>query len=372
MSAMQDAPAREQRTYRSRPTWQVAVALAVAPALVAVGVIGAVVGDTPYWSIMAFLVAVILLSSLRTLGAWYGTTEVDDQGATVSSRGTSVVIPWAELAVVEVSPPSWLGRVVAVRTHGATRAKALPAPRVGMFGSRERFAADVEQLVGMIPAHVEVVDRDGSGRAGRRPLLLRAVSMAMFLLLVMGCVFMGLLVLWATQPWNSPRWPGRHEASITPQACALDPALVQPLVAGAGDGQPEDSTTTAVSDATACAWVSPDGETPNQSLYLTITRQLWIGSSNATVDAAETVRVYREQEYREVPFQPLSGVGDEAWVADTPDPVNAGLRIVARRANVWIDVVYHSDAADPGADPQRRRAAATAVARAALDAVAVD
>jgi hypothetical protein len=375
MSAVQDATSRDQRTFASRSGWFVAIALTVAVALVVVGAVSALTDGTLYWVLMPALVAVMMLYCLRSLRTWYGRTEVDRKAITAVAGGNRVVFPWSEVAAIEVSPPSLLGRVVGLRTRDARRAKALPAPSVGVFGSRRRFATDVAQLVAMAPDGVEISDHGGATVAGRRRLvLLRTVGVWFFGVLVVLAIAMGWLVLWATQPWSSPQWPGRLEASITPQACAVDQALVRRLVAGATDGQPDETSTSSVSDTTACTWVSSEGQASNRSLSLTVTRQLWTGRSSATDEAVDMVTAFRGEPFIEAPFEAVAGVGDEAWVADALDSaaVNPGLRIIARRANVWVDLVYHSDSSGLGADPERYRTAAIDVARTALGAVQLD
>jgi hypothetical protein len=371
MPVVQDATSQDQRTFQSRSPWLVAVTLVVVLTVTVAGAVSAWMDGGLYWLAMPLMVAFTLLLSLRSVRRWHGRTEVDGDAITAIAGSARVVLPWSQVAAIEVSPSSWFGRVVGVRTRDARRAKALPAPTVGMFGSRRHFASDVAEFLRTVPDHVEVSGDGDAPAAGRRLVVLRTVGVAFFWVLLVLAVALGLLVVWATQPWNSPRWPWAHEASITPQACAVvDAALVERLLAGATDGQPE-SSPGPITDSTTCSWTSPE----DRSLTLVVARHQQSGRRSATGDAVSHIDISRRLRFDGAPYEAVSGVGDEAWSARTSTTATQprpGVGVLARRANVVVEVQYRFDGSGPAAAPEGHRADVVEVARSAIDAVEVD
>ena len=94
MSAVQDATSQDQRTFRSRTPWLVAVTLAVALAVTVAGVVSAWMDGGLYWLAMPLMAAFTLLLSLRSVRRWYGRTQVDSEAITAIAGSARVVIPW--------------------------------------------------------------------------------------------------------------------------------------------------------------------------------------------------------------------------------------------------------------------------------------
>jgi hypothetical protein len=198
------------------------------------------------------------------------------------------------------------------------------------------------------------LDHDGPGIArGRRrretpaPWWHVAVRYLVWLL-VMG---LGLpLLLSGPPPWNQPWWPGTDVAIGLPDPCKA-------ITGGEGtevSGLP--GTSTSDSTSSTCRVVAGSSE-------LTVTYRVhhsFFGSSvNAAAEDAD------DAAWQAGSDEKLPGIGDEAWIGEAAygnRRGGAGRHVVARRANVVVEVRYASRD-----DPAKVRNLVTGTAGRALD-----
>lgn len=177
--------------------------------------------------------------------------------------------------------------------------------------------------------------------------------------------------------WNSPLWPGREEATATPQACdVVDGAAIDGLVANASDPT-SDAAGTAFGDMTVCSWESPENHFPWQTLTVQITRERRSWSMSAADRADDVMRARRERHGADAAdggvFEPVDGVGDDAWVGLRADRSSTDVQAFGRRANVWVHVDYKVvKVTSDGADDAAVRASVVDVASTALREVRAD
>jgi hypothetical protein len=168
-------------------------------------------------------------------------------------------------------------------------------------------------------------------------------------------ILLGLpLLLSGPPPWNQPWWPGTNVAIRLPDPCKA-------IVGGEGtevSGLPGTSTSDAASRV--CEVVAGASQ-------LTVTYRVhhtFFGSSvGAAAEDADNAAWQADSEER------LAGVGDEAWIgaaAYGSRRGGAGMHVVARRANVVVEVRYASRD-----DPAKVRTLVTGTARRAVDRVQI-
>ncbi len=173
------------------------------------------------------------------------------------------------------------------------------------------------------------------------------------------------IALVADRPWNAPWWPGRHEASQTPDAClagAAAAARLTPNAAGDGD-KPKN---VGYGPGSRCVWRDSEA---GSTLWIEYALGEWKGSlgGSATAGArkqqALNLRVVEGTGSR---TGTVVGLGDEAGSVARPGREAA---VLVRVANVTVSVRYFLPPA-PGRDSAQDDAAAlSAVEQAAREAV---
>ncbi|GAA1824191.1 hypothetical protein GCM10009682_50570 [Luedemannella flava] len=162
------------------------------------------------------------------------------------------------------------------------------------------------------------------------------------------------------QAWRQPWWPGVTAAAVVPDACAAVSAEVaRDLFASATGQHFADS-----GDHSACRI---DG---NQA-YLAVDISAFSPAFSSGADAA--VARMNEARSRTDRFrpEPVSGLGDAAWIAGNPQGTSTGIDraqvlLVVRRANVVIEIIYRGES-----EPATARAAVVDTARRALAAAEI-
>ena len=184
---------------------------------------------------------------------------------------------------------------------------------------------------------------------------------------VLPALLMGSLAIYA---WNSSLWPGRQEATTTPQACdVVNDARIQTLVA-----EPANGSSDAPGRTSVCSWESPENNFPWQTLTVRITRESRSLATSASSRAASSMQARRAAPGASRSdggtFQPIDGVGDDAWARIRSDRSSTDAQVLARRANVWVHVDYDVVRLTPdGVDNDDVRARLIAVAMDALSQV---
>jgi hypothetical protein len=162
------------------------------------------------------------------------------------------------------------------------------------------------------------------------------------------------LLLSGPPPWNQPWWPGTNVAIRLPDPCKA-------ITGGEGtevSGLPGTST----SDASGAVCTVAAGTSE-----LTVTYRLhhrFFGSS-----AAEAAEDADDAKFQADADEKLPGIGDEAWIGTAAygnRRGGAGLHVVARKANVVVEVRYASRD-----DTAKVRTLVTETARKALSQVAI-
>jgi hypothetical protein len=160
------------------------------------------------------------------------------------------------------------------------------------------------------------------------------------------------LLLSGPPPWNQPWWPGTTVAIRLPDPCRA--------VTGAEGTQVSGLPGTSSSDSSSrvCRIVA---DTSELTVTYRVHHTLFGSSVAAAAEDADDAAWRSDVEDR------LDGVGDEAWIGAASYGTRrggAGMHVVARRANVVVEVRYASRD-----DPEKVRTLVTGTARAALAAV---
>lgn len=268
-------------------------------------------------------------------------------------------LPWAEIESVQVRRGAF-GRVLkVVRADGNT--VTLAAPREGPFTSRRSFDDTAAALWRAAPVEVPVHEhRAAPSWAARAGGVLVTVVLPAGLAVVLAALL--------DEPWKSPFWPGTHEVSAVPAACAAlsgPPATAGPpatvLVPHPNPARPVPPETETRSECEV------QGLRKGRTVGLTVRYELsrrepgWDGDASAVAHRAFRAAV---QVWSATPWTPVPGLGDEAR---STVPISLGDRsraeVIARRANVIVTVRYTIPGPESDAVAGAERMAGTALGR---------
>ncbi|MGI5167495.1 hypothetical protein ACQEU3_24410 [Spirillospora sp. CA-253888] len=253
----------------------------------------------------------------------------------------SFQVPLREVTRVDVvRRPS--GRRIAVK---AKRQRfLLAAPREMSFTADPRFDAVLEMLVARAGEAVEV----------RRPRRYQRLVVPAVILVI------ALEGLYQERWWLEPWWPTRHEATAVPDAwTVLDEAAAGRLMR---EPRMTDEHSRRDRDYAhqSSVWWHARGSLPGKVHLRYDMRIRSVLEESGTDEADETLA--RDADDDEA--KPLSGLGDKAVLIDESDENGTDLKLVARRANVLVEVEYAGDIPAP-----RALAETEALARRALEKI---
>jgi hypothetical protein len=280
-----------------------------------------------------------------------GRTAADRDGLRYRVVTTTTFVPWDQVEGLVVVP-TLAGRIVRLVVVGGGR-RVLAAPRELPLGRDPGFDDAVEAMQALA-----LPDQRGLRLIDQEPSWLnRTMSVVLLVFVISGAVIVD-------RPWLAYWWPGRHEATQIPRACAVaDPAIVRRILPRAepnGDMR-ENSRYDLRSE---CGWLDADDVVSNVVLRLVLHRRVFTTSATGQASDAfdSTANAYDDADRRAVP-----GIGDEAtWTVETYGS-GSHMILAARRANVTVEVEYWGprQADEVAADTE-------ALARAAVNQVRLD
>lgn len=259
-----------------------------------------------------------------------GRTEVrDDALVTRADPAKTYTLPWPEISEV-VTRRRLLTEVVAVRRGDVWL--ELGGPRRWRFRADAGFTAAADDLARRARVTVE----RGGRRTSAGKLAVRAALAAVYVV-----AFVTL-----DPVWHSPSWPGRMEATSVPDGCAV--------IASAG-GHPPVKRRLRMPDDDICA---NDG-----TLSVRSTLYTYAVGHDGGVEQAESRFRAAAADVAGGTRRAVPGLGDEA-VAIVPSGAGP-VKVLARRANVVVQVAYRPRTGTPAA----ATATAQRLARTAVDRV---
>lgn len=276
------------------------------------------------------LVVVFMISARHLFVGLRGRVAFDDDGLTVVAFDRRRTLTWSDVGRLDVLRTPFGGRGARLATtQGVFR---LPVPRHGILLRDRSFDERVAELERRI---------DGEVRQVHTRRWVRALAILLPIAAICG------LVAVTDHPWQSPWWPGRHEATALPDPCTLTaPEPVRETI----------TETTGRDTSSSCTW---QGERYQLRVYYVLFEQT--PGSSGTDRATDSVPGLLAAATPD----PLPGLGDEAYLGFRSLSGNTtDVEVSARRANVSVRVAYG------GNQPREQVTAdAIAVARDALDAV---
>lgn len=321
------------RVYRAAPRNLVLPAVLL---LVAIG-LGWLGWTSMLFSVFAFAACPGLFAVVMVLRL-HGRTVLDGSGFTVGSQH----VPWSDLAVVQFATAGPFGWVQLVRSRGGT---LLARGLVDQPLRHPRHAARLAEVEAACAGRVRVTRRRQSQVAGVVLVALLPTAMAVLQLVAVDRP-------WRDRPW----WPGVEVATATPDPCAaLSTVEARQLVR---DGEPQ----TGYGDADSPSRLCRLGNGVPQ-LEVEIARASFGDLLAEGRDDFDRMRRLEPE------AEPVPGLGEEAF---TDTYGRSIVRVVARRGNVVVEVLFTPGEAgsDRGTPAYAANLAAVVeVARKAVDTV---